>query len=383
MNTKLLSSGILLCLMSGMTSIYGADAPAPSAASASAPAMAAPAAGSASAPGRGARGGRGPGGAPATADEMATMAKLKDLPTYATGLGDGDYSTGPDYTPAVEATPKDGVPKGKVDSFKMNAADSKFYPNTGLRGATDTRQVTVYIPSQYVPGTAAPAIVSCDAYGARNNQLPNILDNMIADKRLPVMIAVMIANGGGDGGGSERGLEYDTVAGKYAEFVEAEVLPMVEKNYNVKISKNPDDRMTLGGSSGGSAAFSMAWYHPEWYHRVVTYSGTYVNQQAGPDAPHGAWNYHETLIPNSPAKPLRIWLEMGERDNGAATSASGFHNWILANINMAAVLKAKGYHYQMVFAKGAGHTDGRTIAQTLPQALEYVWRGYPIAKATK
>jgi enterochelin esterase-like enzyme len=378
MNTKLLSSGILLCLMSGTTSIYGADAPAPAAASA----MAAPAASSASAPGRGARGGRGPGGAPATADEMAQMAKLKDLPDYAIGLGDGDYSTGPVYTPAVEATPKEGVPKGKVDSFMMNAADSKFYPNTGLRGATATRKVTVYIPSQYVPGTPAPVIVSCDAYGANKNQLPNILDNMIADKRLPVMIAVMIANGGGDGGGSERGLEYDTVSGKYAEFVEAEVLPLVEKTYGVTISKDPDARMTLGGSSGGSAAFGMAWYHPELYHRVVTYSGTYVNQQAGPDAPHGAWNYHETIIPNSPVKPLRLWLEMGERDNGAATSASGFHNWILANINMGAVLKAKGYHYQLVFAKGAGHTDGRTIAQTLPLALEYVWRGYPAAAAT-
>ena len=271
--------------------------------------------------------------------------------------------------------------KGKIEHFTMNAADSKFYPNTGLRGATDTRQVTVYIPSQYVPGTPLPVIVSCDAYGARNNQLPNILDNMIAEKRLPVMGAIMIANGGGDGGGSERGLEYDTVSGKYAEFVEAEVIPLVEKNYNVVVSKNPDDRMTLGGSSGGSAAFVMAWYHPELYHRALIYSGTFVNQQAGPDAPHGAWNFHETLIPNNPAKPIRVWLEVGQNDNGAASAGAGFHNWLLANMHMATVLKAKAYHYQLVFAKGAGHTDGKAIAQTLPQGLEYVWRGYTPAKA--
>jgi enterochelin esterase-like enzyme len=264
----------------------------------------------------------------------------------------------------------------------MNAADSKFYPNIGLRGATDTRKVTVYIPSQYVPGTAAPFIVSCDAYRATGNELPNILDNMIADHRLPVMIAVMIANGGGDAGGSERGLEYDTVSGKYAEFVEAEVLPMVEKTYNVKLSKDPDARMTFGGSSGGSAAFDMAWFHPELYHRALIYSGTFVNQQAGPDTPHGAWNLHETIIPNSPVKPLRVWLEMGEKDNGATAAGAGFHNWVLANINMGAVLKAKGYHYQLVYAKGAGHTDKNAIAQTLAQALEYVWRGYPIASAT-
>jgi enterochelin esterase-like enzyme len=199
---------------------------------------------------------------------------------------------------------------------------------------------------------------------------------MIAEHRLPVMIAVMIANGGGDGGGSERGLEYDTVSGKFAEFVEAEILPKVEKDYGVKLTKDPDGRMTLGGSSGGAVAFTMAWFHPELYHRVLTYSGTFTNQQSGPDAPHGAWEYHEHFIPNEPVKPIRVFLEAGERDNGATSSASGFHNWVIANARMADVLKAKGYHYQFVYAKGAGHTDSKVIAQTYPQALEWVWSGY-------
>jgi enterochelin esterase-like enzyme len=317
-------------------------------------------------------------GGPMTAEDQAEVAKVAEYPEWKPGLGDGNYFTGPNYTPAPEQSAKDGVPKGKVASFTFNAADSKFYPNTGLKGANPSRKVTVYIPSQYVAGTALPFIVSCDAYGAGRNQLPNILDNMIAAHRLPVMAAVMIANGGGDGGGSERGLEYDTVSGKYAEFVEAEILPKVEKDYNVKLTKDPDGRMTLGGSSGGSAAFTMAWYHPELYHRVLTYSGTYVNQQSGPDAPHGAWDYHAHLIPENSAKPLRVWMEVGERDNGATSASAGFHNWLIANIRMADVLKARGYHYQFVYAKGAGHTDGKAIAQTYPQALEWVWSGYPI-----
>jgi len=268
-----------------------------------------------------------------------------------------------------------------VASFTLNAADSKFFPDTGKRGASATRQVTVYIPAQYVAGQPAPVIVSCDAYGARNNQLPTILDNMIADKRLPAMIAVMIANGGGDGPGSERGLEYDTVWGKYAEFVEAEILPKVEKDYGVMITKDPEGRMTLGGSSGGSAAFNMAWFHPELYHRALIYSGTFVNQQAGPDSPHGAWSLHETIVPNSPVKPLRLWLHVSQNDNSSTAPSSGFHNWVLANIRMADVLKAKGYHYQLVYAKNAGHTDGKVISQTYPQALEWVWQGYkPVTK---
>lgn len=315
-------------------------------------------------------------GAPITSAEAAEIAPMAEWPAWKAGADDGNYSIGPDYAPCKELTPRDGVPVGKVESFTLNAADSKFYPPTGLRGATPTRKVTVYIPAQYKPGTAAPFIVSCDAYGSGRRQLPNILDNMIHDKRLPVMIAVMIANGGGDGTGSERGCEYDTVSGKYAEFVEAEILPRVEKEYGVTLTKDPDARMTLGGSSGGAAAFTMAWFHPELYHRVLCYSGTFVNQQSGPDAPHGAWSYHEQIIPNTPAKPIRAWLHVSERDNGAGASGAGLHNWVLANKRMADVLKAKGYHYQLIYAKGAGHTDGKVIAQTYPQALEWAWKGY-------
>jgi hypothetical protein len=44
---------------------------------------------------------------------------------------------------------------------------------------------------------------------------------------------------------------------------------------------------------------------------------------------------------------------------------------------MAKVLAAKGYHYQFVFAKNAGHSDRAVKLQTLPEALEWVWKGAP------
>jgi enterochelin esterase-like enzyme len=167
------------------------------------------------------------------------------------------------------------------------------------------------------------------------------------------------------------------MSGKYAEFVEAEVLPFVEKQCSVKLTKDPDGRATMGGSSGGSAAMAMAWFHPELYHRVLTYSGTYVNNQwpVNPELPHGAWELAEHLIPNSPAKPLRIWIEVGDRDN--AGPGDEMHDWVVANENMAKVLAAKGYHYQFVFAINAGHTDRAVKLQTLPEALEYIWQGFP------
>ena len=310
---------------------------------------------------------------------------------------DGNFILGPTHNPAPEMTVQEGVPQGTVFNFTMESAGSKFYPGiarepntfgkpdptnpaklivTTSHPAPYTRRVAVYVPKQYVPGTAAPFIVGADG---PDKALFTALDNLIAQHRVPVMIAISISNGSGDAQGSERGLEYDTMSGLYAEFVEQEVLPLVEKQYNVKLTKDPDGRATMGGSSGGSCALIMAWYHPELYHRVLTYSGTYVNQQwpSNAQTPHGAWEFHEHLIPGTPAKPLRIWMEVGDRDNFSTND--NFHDWVLANENMAKVLAAKGYHYQFVFARNGGHTDRAVKQQTLPQALEYVWQGYPIA----
>ncbi len=318
----------------------------------------------------------------------------KDLPdgSNAPAKADGNFIIGPTHNPAPEMIVREGVPQGTVYNFTMESSDSKIYPGIardaggGVGGsitthpAPYTRKVAVYVPKQYVPGATAPFMVGAD--GA-DPLLFTALDNLIAQHRVPATIAISISNGGGDAQGSERGLEYDTMSGLYAEFVEKEVLPLVERRYNVKLTKDPEGRATMGGSSGGSCALIMAWYHPELYHRVLTYSGTYVNQQwpPNPETPHGAWEFHEHLIPNTPAKPLRIWMEVGDRDNLIARD--DLHDWVVANENMAKVLAAKGYHYQFVFARNAGHTDRAVKQQTLPEALEYIWQGYTSAAAGK
>jgi len=342
-----------------------------------------------------------PAQAPARAPRPAPPARDPHTPGYVTAKElpdgenapvktDGNFILGPTHNPAPEMTVQDGVPQGTVYNFTMESTDSKIYPGIAREGmkpdptdptkmvvashpAPYTRKLAVYVPKQYVPGTEAPFVIGADG---PDLGLFKALDNLIAQKRVPVMIAISIGNGSGDAQGSERGLEYDTMSGLYAEWVEKEVLPVVEKNYNVKLTKDPDGRATMGGSSGGSCALIMAWYHPELYHRVLTYSGTYVNQQwpASAETPHGAWEFHENLIPKSPKKPIRIWMEVGDKDNLSTRDA--YHDWVLANENMARVLAEKGYHYQFVFAKNAGHTDRATKAQTLPEALEYVWQGY-------
>jgi predicted alpha/beta superfamily hydrolase len=301
-------------------------------------------------------------------------------------------------------TVQEGVPQGTVHNLTMKSSDSKIYPGIarerGTFGKADpdnpaklivttsapapyTRRVAVYVPKQYTPGAAAPFIVGADG---PDKMLFTALDNLIAQKRVPVMIAISISNGGGDAQGSQRGLEYDTMSGRYAEFVETEVLPLVEKECNVKLTKDPEGRATMGCSSGASCALIMAWYRPDLYRRVLSYSGTFVNQQwpHNPETPGGAWEFHKRLIPESPTKPIRIWMHVGDRDLlNPNVMRDGMHDWVLANENMAKVLAAKGYRYQFVFARNCGHCDRSVKEQTLPAALEFLWKGYPIGGATK
>ena len=305
---------------------------------------------------------------------------------------------GPNYAEAPEAVANAAVPQGDVREFILYSEDSKIYPGIvrvrnmerdargnylappeGLSApGRYERHVFVYIPKQYVPGTPAPFMVVQDGR-SYVKRMVNIMDNMIAAKRLPPMILVLADSGGSDAQGSERGLEYDSMSDRYSNWVEQELLPAVSQRYGVTFTSDPEGRATMGGSSGAAAAWTMAWCHPERYHKVLSYSGTFVNQAWPPDpkTPRGAWEYHATMIPKTAKKPIRIWMEVGEKDNRFDNPEDTWHNWPLANNRMADVLKKKGYDYRYVFAMGGGHVDNRVVMQTLPAALEWLWRDYP------
>ena len=157
----------------------------------------------------------------------------KELPDSANApaKSDGNFILGPTHNPAPEMTVQEGVPRGQIVNFTMESTDSRIYsgiarePNTfGTPDPSDpaklivttshpaayTRRVAVYVPEQYVPGSAAPFIVGADG---PDPALFTALDNLIAQRRVPVMIAISIGNGSGDAQGSQRGLEYDTMSG--------------------------------------------------------------------------------------------------------------------------------------------------------------------------
>ena len=351
---------------------------------------------------------------------------------------EGNFIIGPTHAPAPETIAKDGVPRGTMTSFTMSSNESVIY-NPGLirddtpgcgnssimttttapgdksnmivttsHPGTWTRAIDVYVPANYVRGTETPFMVFGDGGSTAYKDLAAILDNLIQQRRVPPMIAIQIGNGGQDAQGSERGREYDTVSGTYTQFVEREILPLVEQRTGAKLTKNPDGRATMGLSSSGAAAFTMAWFHPELYRRVLAYSPTMVNQQWPwePSLRGGAWEYHSPwagpagphlnikaggvlspseppgspLIPSAPTKPIRFWFAVGDQDlfYPNPTIPDGMHDWTLAAALMAKVLADKGYHYQFLFARNSKHVDRPTVAQTLPAALEWLWKGYPI-----
>ncbi len=306
---------------------------------------------------------------------------------------------GPDYQTQSDLTDK-GNPKGRSFSFSMPLADSAIFDgkdDTLSPGKVNSsRSISVYVPARYVDGDAAPVLIIQDGPGELNlvkNALDNLTISSDSARKLPAFVAIAVQNGGSDAIGSERGLEYDTMSDRYARFIDQEVMPAVRANAQVKaaypnltFTKNPSGRATLGCSSGGAAAFTMAWFRPDLFGRVIAYSTTLVAQQ-DPKAPEskayplGAWEYHsaQKLISNDDTmknEQLRIFINVNDKDLRANDAESTHHNWVMANERTAAALKAEGFHYKFVLGRNAGHCDGGVRGATLADALVWVWRGY-------
>lgn len=310
-------------------------------------------------------------------------------------LENGKHTVGPEYRIDPDLTDK-GNPQGKLFEFSMKLANSQIF-----RGDDETlnrdkpvrteRKIFVYVPAAYVDGTEASILVMHD--GPSNLDLVrNALDNLTIsedpNRRLPPFIAISIQNGGDDSKGSQRGLEYDTLSDRLARFVNDEVLPAVLDNSeikaaypNLKITDDPWGRGAMGCSSGGAAALTMGWFRPDLFRRLITYSGTFVDQQDD-DAPEeqayplGAWEYHSSmqLIRNSDKKPLRIFTHVAESDLGAKDPEETYHNWVMANERTAVELEAKGYDYRYVFSLGSRHCERKVFEHTLADTLVWMWQ---------
>ena len=259
----------------------------------------------------------------------------------------------------------------------------------------------IYVPAQYDPKTPAAFMVFQDGggYTARdgNNPALNVLDNLIAQKKIPVMIAVFINPGDiTDSPGtptynfvkaysdkwhrtlkdSMRSTLYDTVSDRYVRFLRDEVLADVQARYNIR--KDAYSWAITGLSSGGICSFNAAWQMPDRFSRVISWIGTFTSIQwkEDPGIPDGGQDYPEKILRES-KRNLRVWLQDGSED----VEMDRYGSWPLANIRMANALKLKDYDFHFSFGKGT-HNSGQGAAE-FPEEMIWLWRDYDPTKTTQ
>ncbi|HEX2870033.1 MAG TPA: alpha/beta hydrolase-fold protein [Polyangiaceae bacterium] len=259
------------------------------------------------------------------------------------------------YASPPEATRQPGVPRARLEHFVFDT--SQVFPGT-------SRNVDVLIPAQYVAGNTAPLMVVQDGdEQQRAFKTDIVVENLIFQKKLPVMVVIFVNRADN---GPKRSLEYDCLDDDYSSFILSELVPEVKARFpELSLTSDPDGRAALGKSSGGPAAFTLGWRHPELFRRITTLNGSFVKRckdGTGADA------YPNLIKATEPPKPLRVYLFSGSNDN--AGFAAG-------NQAMADALAAKGYAWRYVFGEGAGHGNDYG-ASLIVEALLWTWAGYPL-----
>ena len=269
----------------------------------------------------------------------------------------------PPYVHGPDSSPQSSIPHGTVTEHVW--LQSQVYAGT-------TRRYSIYVPAQYDGTKPAALMVFQDGHAFESLhgdfRVPIVFDNLIAKEEMPITIAVMVDPGhrgelpekrGWQPRPQNRSTEYDSVSADYAEFLLTEILPEVEKKY--KLTKNPELRAICGNSSGGICSFSVAWFRPDSFHKVLSHIGSFVDLRGG--------DHYPAMIRKQDTRPLRVFLQ-----DGAGDLDNKFGNWPLANQQMAKALAFRDYDYKFVY--GTEAHNGKHGGAIFPDSLRWLWRGW-------
>jgi enterochelin esterase-like enzyme len=267
-----------------------------------------------------------------------------------------DYTLGPDSQPTA------GVAQGRVEG-------PLTWKSTILDGTT--RDYWIYVPAGYDPARPPALMVFQDGHKYVDTQaeyrVPVVFDNLIAKREIPPIVGVFV-NPGHRGTSppptpwhaDNRMNEYDRLGDQYASFLIDELLPEIAKRF--PFTTDPEGHAIAGVSSGGICAFTAAWERPDYFRKVVSHIGSFVDIMGGSAYPG--------LVRRSGKRPLRVFLQDGTNDLD-----NRWGNWPLANRQMAAALQFRGYDHRFELGDG-GHTHKHGGA-LLPETLRWLWRDYP------
>ncbi|MGI8960659.1 MAG: alpha/beta hydrolase [Bryobacteraceae bacterium] len=322
-----------------------------------------------------------------TVAQILQVGKLHSFHYLMNGVSFGGRLDVPAFGPLSYLQP--GVPSGKLSGPFVHT--SKMYD--GMKS-----EYWIYAPSQYDAKTPAALMVFQDGSGYINrdgkNPALNVIDNFIAQKKIPIMICVFINPGDlTDSPGtptykfvkaysdkwhrtlkdSMRSTLYDTVSNRYPRFLRNEILAEVEARYNIRTDEY--SRAITGLSSGGICAFNAAWQTPEQFSRVLSWIGSFTSIQWKEDPANsdGGQEYPEKVL-REPKRNIRVWLQDGSED----MENDRYGSWPLANIRLANALKLKGYDFHLSFGKGT-HNSGHGAVE-FPVEMMWLWRDYDPSK---
>lgn len=266
------------------------------------------------------------------------------------------------YTHGPDSERHEGVPRGTVTKFTW-ISHGGMYPEI-------SRDYWVYIPAQYDASKPACLMVFQDGGGAIKEdgdfRVPVVFDNLIQQGAMPLTIGVFVDPGVLRNGSEQkpslmnRSFEYDSVDNRYVRFLVEELLPEVEKRW--KISANPNDRAIGGASSGAIAAFTAAMLRPDAFRRVLSFIGSYTNLRGG--------NQWPDLVRKMEPAPLRVFMQDGNHDLNIFAG-----DWWMANQDMNSALDYRGY--EVKFVTGTESHNGKHGGAILPDALRWLWQGWP------
>jgi len=319
--------------------------------------------------------------------EIDAVGELHSFHYVVNGAKFGGRLDLPAFAPLSYLQP--GVPTGKLSEKLVHT--SKIYD--GMKS-----EYWIYVPAQYDPKVPAALMVFQDGsrYTDREGNDPtlNVIDNLIAQKKIPVLIAVFINPGDiADAPGTPtykfvkaysdkwhrslkdamRSTLYDTVSDRYPRFLRDEILAEVGAKYNIR--KDGYSHAITGLSSGGICSFNAAWQTPDQFSRVISWIGSFdsIQWKEDPSVPDGGQDYPSKILHES-KRNLRVWLQDGSED----LEIEQYGSWPLANLRMANALKMKGYDFHFSFGKGT-HNSGHGAAQ-FPEEMIWLWRDYDPGK---
>jgi len=275
------------------------------------------------------------------------------------------------YTLGPDSKPRDGVPHGKF-------TEAKVIPSNVFPGTQHT--YWVYVPAQYDSNQPTAVMVFNDGQAMKAEpgdvQAQYVLDNLIFRREIPVMLGVFINPGRrpdqpeptprdwGDRS-SNRPDEYNPPNDKYGRVIVEELMPALKKEYN--ISPDPELHGIMGASSGGCAAFAVAWFRPNDFRKVITFVGSFTDIR-------GEYIYPE-LVAESEKKPIRIFMQDGRNDNRRPGRLNG--DWFYQNVRLMNALAKKGY--DLNYTWGIGNHGQKQGGAIFPEMMRWLWRDQPVS----